>query len=212
MLISFGKYKGNSINNICKINKSYIEWLISNTWFKDKYNELYNYTIIELKKHNKEVINNNNDIIIYTDGACPNNGYRNAKCGMGIHYSLNNIIKLNDISQELYVDKPTNNYAELMAINTAINSIIKNKIKNKIIIYTDSKYCINVLLKWYKNWVLKDSTHNKANIKLIKDTYNNMQKINIELLYIKAHSNNIDEHSIGNSIADKLARNSIKSI
>jgi len=211
MLISFGKYKGNSINYICKINRSYIEWLISNIWFKDKYNELYNYTIIELKKDNKEVINNN-DIIIYTDGACPNNGYINAKCGMGIHYSLNNIIKLNDISQELYVDKPTNNYAELMAINTAINNIIKNKIKNKIIIYTDSKYCINVLLKWYKNWVLKDSTHNKANIKLIKDTYNNMQKINIQLLHIKAHSNNIDEHSIGNSIADKLARNSIKSI
>ena len=35
--------------------------------------------------------------------------------------------------------------------------------------------------------------------------------IGFELIYIKAHTNLYDEHSIGNSKADQLATNSLKS-
>ena len=34
-----------------------------------------------------------NNIVVYTDGACSNNGKKNAKCSIGIHFSDNNTIK-----------------------------------------------------------------------------------------------------------------------
>ena len=52
-------------------------------------------------------------ITIFTDGACVNNGKRNAKGGVGIYYQDN--YKPN-VSISLKDSKPTNNKAELTAI------------------------------------------------------------------------------------------------
>ena len=38
--------------------------------------------------------------IIYTDGACSNNGSLKAKAGIGVHFSHRNKIKVNDISEK----------------------------------------------------------------------------------------------------------------
>ena len=48
------------------------------------------------------------NIVVYTDGACSNNGKETAKCSIGIHFSDNNTIKL------------ATNYANALA-GTAIN-------------------------------------------------------------------------------------------
>ena len=58
-------------------------------------------------------------------------------------------------------------------------------------------------MKWIRNDLLK----NKKNLDLIKETYNIYKTINVELFLIKAHTNKQDDHSIGNRIADQLAKN-----
>ena len=149
-------------------------------------------------------------MILYTDGACSKNGQIGAQCGIGIHFSEKNPIKLKDVSKKLKVKTATNNVAELTAIETAINMVIDNNYTNyKIELYTDSRYSIDCIEKWYKMWVKKKNLE-KKNIEIIKNIYDNIQNLRFEFKYIKAHTNLSDEHSMGNAKADQLATNSLK--
>ena len=151
---------------------------------------------------------------IYTDGACINNGKHNAKCSIGIHFSNNNTFKIQDISKALKVPKHSNNIAELTAIQEALKSYDNTDLMIPLQIYSDSKYSINCITKWYPSWVEKNCVNDKQNVKLIKeiyDKYTHMKlKYNVDLIYIKAHTGFNDEHSIGNSIADRLATDALK--
>ena len=40
---------------------------------------------------------NNSIFKVYTDGACTNNGYPNAKCAIGIHFPENNFKQIPDV-------------------------------------------------------------------------------------------------------------------
>ena len=151
---------------------------------------------------------------VYTDGACINNGYPNAKCSIGIHFPKTNFIQLNDISEFLDVKKSSNNVAELTAIKKSLEIIKENKIIAPINIYTDSMYSKNCIEKWYPNWMKKNIVHTKKNYKLISeifDIYSSLNEHNnIKLVYIKAHTGLQDEDSIGNEMADKLAVDALK--
>ena len=151
---------------------------------------------------------NNKYFAIYTDGACTNNGRPGAKCSIGIHFSKNNEIKLEDISRVLKVTKPTNNIAELTAILESLK-MIKGCVYSPIHIYTDSEYSLNVLTKWYPKWTDKDKK-SKKNIPLIKETYDLYDQLPVYLFHIKAHTNLQDEHSVGNAKADELATDALK--
>tara|TARA_Y100000768_G_scaffold388603_1_gene385528 strand:- start:2537 stop:3070 length:534 start_codon:yes stop_codon:yes gene_type:complete len=147
------------------------------------------------------------DLTIYTDGACSNNGKSTAKAGIGV-YSKD---KLN-ISERI-VGKQTNQRAELYAILKALKTINIGSY-NRITIYTDSQYSIDCLTKWVKNWTKngwKDKKNNDVKNKdIIKPLYSILSgNANIILIHIRAHTGKTDEHSIGNSIADKLACNSL---
>jgi len=149
------------------------------------------------------------DLFIYTDGACSNNGKVNAKGGIGIFFKKND---KRNYSKKINI-KPTNNKCELLALINAIKIIEKNiKTYNNIYIYTDSKYCINCVTKWFKKWeknnFLNSQKKKVKNKNLIITFYNLLQKYNnIKLKYIKAHTNLTDIHSVGNSAADFLATN-----
>ena len=208
MNITFGKYRGKSISDIIKIDNQYSHWIITQPWFSIKHSELYNYFLEELNKEEKEVININECFIIYTDGACRNNGSSNARAGIGVHYSSKNKIKLIDVSEKLICDKPTNNKAELTAILRALKECFINKIKQKIIIYTDSDYCIKCITVWYPEWI-KGSTKNRKNIDILNEIYKIYQYLDIRFIHIRSHTGLMDEHSIGNSIADNLATSCI---
>ena len=146
-------------------------------------------------------------INVYTDGSCINNGKKNAKAGIGIFFNINDS---RNISEEIKIN-PTNNVAELTAIIKVFN-ILKEEIELNydIYIYTDSKYSINSFTIWSKNWEKnnwkkKDNKEIK-NLELIKTGYYLFNKYdNVELIHIKAHTNKLDEHSIGNENADTLA-------
>jgi ribonuclease HI len=149
-----------------------------------------------------------NNIYVYTDGSCINNGSENAKAGIGIYFykdcSLN-------VSRELFSSefksKLTNNIAELKASIEAIE-IIKDIDKNKIIV-SDSKYMIGCATTYGKtleknNW--KTSTNKiPPNVELVKYLYELTNTYNITYMHIMAHTNNKDKHSIGNYNADLLA-------
>jgi len=150
--------------------------------------------------------------IVYTDGACTNNGRKNARSSIGVYFSDNNLFKIDSFSRVLNVPKHTNNIAELTAIKESLKLIYINnvdKINYPINIYTDSEYSLNVITKWYPNWSDKQKS-TKQNIPLIKEIYELCIKLNPQIIHIKAHTGNDDEHSLGNAVADQLATNALK--
>ena len=147
--------------------------------------------------------------IIYTDGACINNGRKNAKCSIGIHFSNKNKYKINDVSEILKVPTSTNNIAELTAIKTSLELVKAHNIDTPIYLYSDSEYSLNVLEKWYPTWT-DTQKKTKKNIPLIDKTYKLYKELNPTMTHVRSHTGNTDEHSLGNDKADKLATGALK--
>jgi len=151
------------------------------------------------------------DIVIYTDGACSNNGSALAKAGIGVHFSKRNKILFDDISKPLLSTehKPTNQRAELSAILEAVR--LTKECLHKIIIYTDSKYSIDCVTKWFPNWVKQNKLDKRKNLDLIRPITQYYVAKNIGFRHINSHTGLQDEHSLGNEEADRLATQSISS-
>jgi ribonuclease HI len=220
MILSFGKYRNNSIDEVLKKDIQYIKWLITQPWFAIKHRDMYllltdkltNYDNIknnsfEIKSNGSNIISDS--FIIYTDGACKNNGSKNAKAGIGVYFSKRNNIKINDISKKLLCDKPTNNKAELTAILAALEKCYEKDIKQNIIIYTDSDYCIKCITCWYPEWIKQPNFNKKKNIDILNKIFKYYNENKVKLIHIRSHTGLQDEHSIGNESADKLATSCI---
>jgi ribonuclease HI len=143
--------------------------------------------------------NDDDKIIIYTDGACsgnPGNG------GYGA------ILFYKDFKKEIsgFAKDTTNNQMELSAVIEALKLIKK---PSKIIIYTDSKYVMDGITKWINSW--KKNGWRTADRKPVKNNDlwqaldSECQKHKISWNWVKGHSGN--EY---NEIADQLARQAIK--
>ena len=156
-----------------------------------------------------------NRIKIYTDGACQNNGKLNAKCGVGIYFGKDDT---RNLSKALKGPLQTNNIAELTAILYCLKILLKtekNIDDNMFIIFSDSKYSIDCITKYIVVWLKNNwQTATKKPVKnrtIIESIYNMMSLFkNLEFKYIKAHTKNMDEDSIGNRNADLLATNSLR--
>ena len=208
-MLTFGKYQNVLLSDVYKKDAQYLKWLNTQPWFKIKFKDLH-LEVNQLIVQNMKPIKIEEDtFIIYTDGACSNNGQRNPKAGLGIHFSLKNKLKLDDISLKLNIDRPTNNKAELLAIEKALEICIKNNIKDKIIIFTDSQYSLQCITLWYPDWVKKNNTKNKKNIDILRRIDQRMNMVNVKFEHIRAHTGLEDEHSVGNRIADQLATSCI---
>ena len=150
---------------------------------------------------------NNKYINVYTDGACINNGKPNAKAGYGIYFSPNNP---KNVSKRI-IGKQTNQVAELTAIIEAykiLNKEIDEKIN--INIYSDSIYAIRCCTtygdKCKKNNWKNNKNKDIPNLELVKNAHKLFyNKNNIKFNHVKAHTGYLDEHSIGNENADRLA-------
>jgi ribonuclease HI len=147
--------------------------------------------------------------MIFTDGACSNNGKPNAKAGIGVYFGDGD---KRNVSKRI-TGNQTNNVAELSAILEAFN--ICKDIASNIKIYTDSEYSINALTIWgekhhKKNWEPVGVKHPLKNLELIKEGYYFIKEhTNVTLHHIKAHTGKGDILSLGNDAADKLATESL---
>jgi ribonuclease HI len=152
-----------------------------------------------------------NNLYVYTDGSCINNGKTSARAGIGIYFGKDSPL---NVSRELDNSKATltNNIAELVAVIEAITIIKANPVPNKIIV-TDSEYIIKCATSYGKklsanNW--KTSTNKKPpNVELVKMLFDLTNEFNIKYKHIMAHTGNKDKHSIGNYFADLLANKAI---
>tara|TARA_B100001093_G_C26604114_1_gene917242 strand:- start:174 stop:626 length:453 start_codon:yes stop_codon:yes gene_type:complete len=146
-------------------------------------------------------------ICVFTDGACRNNGKKNAKAGIGIYFGENDD---RNISERIS-GKQTNNCAELLAI-IKVFDILTSEIKQgtPVSIYSDSKYSIDCLTKWSQLWAQNNWRKPIKNKELIKHGYDLFQLYNnVTIFHIKAHTTNMDILSVGNRKADYLANQSI---
>lgn len=155
-------------------------------------------------------------IIVYTDGACINNGKSNAKAGYGVFFGD---MDSRNRSIPITTGKITNQVAELMAIIEAIEIIINDNNNLSIIIKTDSRYCIDCVTKWANKWA-KNGWKNASgkiieNYELVTKLYNYTKKYDITFEHIYSHKdepNKTDPHYndwYGNMMADMLAGGAI---
>ena len=155
---------------------------------------------LDVEESDEEYIN------VFTDGACSNNGKKNASAGIGVYFGeddpRNYSRKLSSKS------KHTNNVAELKAIIQAYN-ILEKEIKNgeKVRIYSDSVYAMRAAGEYGQKQEEVGWKNEIPNKKLVKKIYNLFNgKKNVEFIYIKAHTGKDDWISKGNEGADELAR------
>jgi ribonuclease HI len=149
------------------------------------------------------------EIIVYTDGACIHNGKPNALAGIGVYFGENDT---RNTSSKIS-GKQSNNTAELKAILKAceiLNQEIKDK--KKIMIYTDSVYSIRCCTTYGDKLAKVGWTKKKPipNVELVQQSYYFFKNnTSIKLTHVKAHTNDKDNHSVGNDNADRLANEAI---
>ena len=137
-------------------------------------------------------------IKIYTDGACSGNP---GKGGWGV------LIQENDNEKKLSGSElnTTNNRMELTAVIRALEHYDEAK---EIEVFTDSKYVMQGITEWIKNWKTNHwKTSQKKDVKnkdlwVLLDTVS--AKHDIKWNWVKGHAGDY-----GNEIADKLATQAI---
>ena len=138
---------------------------------------------------------------IYTDGACRGNP------GIGGWGAL---MIFEDKEKELYggQDDTTNNQMELLA---AIEGLAALKEPCSVEIFTDSKYVMDGITQWIKNWKKNNwKTAAKKEVKnkeLWQKLDHLISKHQVQWRWVKGHSGDA-----GNETADLLANKGIDSI
>jgi ribonuclease HI len=136
------------------------------------------------------------EVTIYTDGACLNNGKANARCGSGIWIGPEH-----DLNQALRVpgDAQSNQIGELAAVIAAISAVPKSY---PIKIITDSRYVITGLTThlgmWEdKGWIeVKNAEFFKAAAYLLRQ-----RTATATFRWVKGHNGDL-----GNEESDRLAK------
>ena len=145
-------------------------------------------------------------ICAYTDGSFRKTK-QGIKCGYGIYYPNT---ELPNVSKKFTIEPITNNRAELYAIYKAIKQITQNVKFDVINIYTDSEYSQKSLDIWIKKWKQNNWLNSKKqpveNQDIIKKIDKLRENNKVCIIWIRAHTNNNDIHSINNAYADKLAK------
>ena len=163
------------------------------------------------------------EIILFTDGATPNNqnkGHR--KGGIGVFFGENDPRNISFGIIETPKLKVTNQVCELMACIKGLEKLMSSEkvIGKKIILYTDSMYIVNTISSWASTWELngwKRDTGKIANLELVKKLYYYAINFSILFKHVSAHKTEPSDKESnewilwhGNFMADKLAVDGVK--
>lgn len=160
---------------------------------------------------------------VWTDGSCLGNGKKEPKGGIGIYFGEDDHRNTSKVLSGTGCEVPSNQKAELKAIIVSMDILLKTPDpEKKVVIYTDSAYSINVVVKWAHKWkengfktVSGEPVKNQELIKKLVNNHSKMQNNfkSIELKHIKAHTSApLNKNSVayklwyGNEQADKLAK------
>lgn len=157
---------------------------------------------------------------IFADGACSDNGKRNAKAGFGVHVYKD---PRYDMSVRLLpTESQTNNRAELRAIQAALDLIDQHDAEwsngyTGYKIWSDSEYSIHCLTKWAPGWRRNNWKKSDGgliqNIDLIKPLYERLSRMpRVTLQHVRAHQDALKSEFPfdGNHKADQLATQSLR--
>jgi ribonuclease HI len=151
-------------------------------------------------------------ILLYTDGACRNNGSKNALGGWAYILLWDSMKK--EIWRSNFEQPATNNRMELRGILSGLNEIKSRWIfpYPKIAVISDSKYCIKGASIWMygwekRGWKKKEKAEKRAallNIDLWKEMFDLCKILKPSFFWVKGHSGNKY-----NEICDDLSETSI---
>jgi ribonuclease HI len=135
-----------------------------------------------------------NVLAIYTDGSTIGNGKKNATGGYGVFFGRPNIP---NISIAMKTGKVTNNITELKAIIDALKYISSHNVK--AVIYYDSDYASGVITG-------RKKAH--TNLEIVNEGKMLLRACKVKPVFhhVYSHTGAKDLHSIGNEIADLLAK------
>lgn len=145
------------------------------------------------------------DIYIYTDGACSNNGRPGSKVSIGIWFGP---ADPRNVSEAL--ERGTNNIAELTAI-LRLRPLLQTELDagKRIAVVSDSQYALRCAGTYGKAQAVTGWTKDIPNKELVRNLYEAYAGTPVLFLYVPAHTEGKDIHSVGNAGADALANQAI---
>ena len=156
-----------------------------------------------------------NPLIVFTDGACINNGKHNAKAAYACVWP--NHPELDGGEPLPPSETQTNNRAEYRAFMHALTQarlVLDPSLERTLVVYTDSKLMIDSFTKWIQGWKRKGwrkaDNSPVANIDLLMTIDELMQHRKVTFHHVRAHTGKQDWESIHNDKVDKLARAAIQ--
>ncbi|XP_034246488.1 ribonuclease H1 isoform X2 [Thrips palmi] len=141
-------------------------------------------------------------VIVYTDGACPKNGFNATKAGIGVWFNDQHPL---NVSKGV-TGRFTNNSAEIEAATVAVQTAAHAGI-SKLCIMTDSQFLISCMTQWLDGWKRKNWKTVKNEPVIVKDEILALEQAcrdldEVKWVHVRGH-----EGVYGNERADELARN-----
>ncbi|KAL4236362.1 Ribonuclease H1 [Mactra antiquata] len=142
---------------------------------------------------------NDSIAVVYTDGACVNNGTVLARAGIGVYWGPGHVLNVS----ERITGRQTNNRAEILAVVKAVLQAKQQGFK-EITVKTDSQFLINSYTKWLPGWKRNGwKTSTGADV-INKEDFEALERaavgIHINWVHVRGH-----QGIAGNEEADKLA-------
>lgn len=151
-------------------------------------------------------------LTIYCDGCCLRNGKPGAAAGFGVAVYDADRNVVHRVAKRLgAAETQTNQRAELHALLYTL-TYISDKDVESVDIYTDSKYGIDCLTKWSRGWEAADWRKSDGkpvlHVDIIRPCVEYLEVFGsaVRLHHVAAHTGRSDAHSLGNALADTLAR------
>lgn len=153
------------------------------------------------------IVDENDYVQVYIDGACKGNGTPQAVGGIGVYFCPKNPYNVSERIKGL----ATNNKAEMYAAFKAINIAYKLNIK-RLGINCDSLYVVKIATEWLTLW--KQNSWKLSNGKKMKNEaeLHEFDKLLNQSQLMKRYWRHINAHIgiAGNEHADSLAKAAIE--